>query len=31
MSQILDAYRGLKLRDRLAAAPNWARKVGCCW
>lgn len=28
MSQILDAYRGLKLRDRLAAAPNWARKVG---
>jgi hypothetical protein len=28
MSQILDAYRGLKLRDRLSAAPNWARKVG---
>ena len=27
MSQILDAYRGLKLRDRIAAAPNWARKV----
>jgi branched-chain amino acid transport system permease protein len=26
MSQILDAYRGLKLRDRMAAAPNWARK-----
>ena len=28
MSQILDAYRGLKLGDRLAAAPTWARKVG---
>ncbi len=28
MSQILDAYRGLKLRDRMADAPNWVRKVG---
>ena len=27
MSQILDAYRGLKLRDRIAAAPNWAHRV----
>jgi branched-chain amino acid transport system permease protein len=28
MSQILDAYRGLRLRDRMAEAPNWVRKVG---
>lgn len=28
MSQILDTYRGLKLRDRLAEAPNWVRKIG---
>ena len=28
MSQILDAYRGLKLRDRMADAPGWVRKVG---
>ena len=28
MSQILDAYRGLKLRDRIGAAPSWARKIG---
>ncbi len=28
MSQILDAYHGLKLRDRLAAAPDWVRKIG---
>lgn len=28
MSQILDTYRGLKLRDRLAQAPVWVRKTG---
>ena len=28
MSQILDAIRGLKLRDRMADAPGWVRKVG---
>ena len=28
MSQILDAYRGLKLRDRIGGAPAWARKIG---
>lgn len=28
MSQILDTYRGLKLRDRLAEAPNSVRKIG---
>ena len=25
MSQILDAYRGIRLRDRFAAAPDWVR------
>jgi branched-chain amino acid transport system permease protein len=28
MSQMLDAYRDLKLRDRIGAAPAWARKIG---
>jgi branched-chain amino acid transport system permease protein len=27
MSQILDSYRDLKLRDRIAAAPRWARRL----
>jgi branched-chain amino acid transport system permease protein len=28
MSQIFDTIRGLSIRDRVAQAPNWARKVG---
>ena len=28
MSQILDAYRGLKLGDRWDGAPQWVRRVG---
>ncbi|CAA9397436.1 MAG: Branched-chain amino acid transport system permease protein LivM [uncultured Nocardioides sp.] len=27
MSQILDAYRGIRMRDRFAEAPDWARYV----
>jgi branched-chain amino acid transport system permease protein len=28
MSQILDTVRGFSVRDRIASAPNWVRKVG---
>src|SRR5687768_11579533 len=28
MSQILDTYRGLRLRDRIADAPDWVRYLG---
>ena len=28
MSQILDTVRGLGVRDRIARAPGWARKIG---
>ena len=28
MSQILDTVRGLSIRDRIASAPNWVRKIG---
>ena len=28
MSQILDTVRGLSIRDRIAGAPNWVRKIG---